>query len=248
MGSRRDYTEAFLSTTSDVSPLRQWPSPHMSSWNRFSTWTSSCFYTLKVSIWACLLWVIKQLHLNASFTEWFKVHSLCLNIFLEEIAFSLCSLKASGKLMVEKEIGYKTVRYSMPILFHSLLLDVCDFPPHKRWFTSPHDMWLEFEQVPHQCVHGYRGATLFLLDQLDGSGVMISFFLTMLFATPQQLVSSTQQADTLTCLHLSFSWPHLQMDASLKWSSCLVSVSFCTKEKGRTGICIYLNSISYLNT
>lgn len=39
-GSREDYTEAFLLIISAVCPPRPWPSPPMSSWSRFSTWTS----------------------------------------------------------------------------------------------------------------------------------------------------------------------------------------------------------------
>lgn len=66
MGSRRDCTEAFLLTTSAVSPPKLWPSPLMSSWNRSYTWTSRLFYTFKVCNWACSLWVIKQLNLDTS--------------------------------------------------------------------------------------------------------------------------------------------------------------------------------------
>lgn len=46
-GSRKDCTEAFLSTTSAVCPPRRWPSPHMSSWSRSSTSTSTLFSGLQ---------------------------------------------------------------------------------------------------------------------------------------------------------------------------------------------------------
>lgn len=48
----------------------------------------------------------------------------------------------------------------MPIMFQSLLLYFCDFPPLKRCFTQLHDMWREFDQVPLQRLHGYSGANL----------------------------------------------------------------------------------------
>lgn len=172
MGSRRDCTEAFLSTTSAVSPPRLWPLPPMSSWSRSSTWTNRCFCTCQVCTWACTLQVIKRIDLNASFVEWSEAHPLRLKLFNVGTAFSLSSLEAPGKSVNAEKgnwISDSKALHVCPISF-PLTSCFCDSPPLKRGFTQ--DMWLEFEQLPHQCLHGYGGAaaSLVRLGWLDGLG------------------------------------------------------------------------------
>lgn len=151
--SRRDCTEAFLSTTSAVSPPRPWPLPPTSSWSRSSTWTSRCFYTAQVCTRACALRVIKQIVLDASFVEWSHW----------ELPFSWIHWRHRGRrLMLKRETGYQTVSEAHHVCFSlSYFLFFLDSPPQTRGFT--HDMWLEYVQLLCQCLHGYTEAALHLV-------------------------------------------------------------------------------------
>lgn len=77
-GSRRDCIEAFLSTTSAVSPPKPWPSPPTSSWSSSSTSTSRRLYTS---------WVVAWINVTASFVDWSKAHSLRLKLQTVGIAY-----------------------------------------------------------------------------------------------------------------------------------------------------------------
>lgn len=70
-GSRRDCTEAFLSTTSAASHPRLWPSPPMSSWSRPCTWTNCHSHSFRSPSRPSVFQVTKQQTRHLSFLLWF---------------------------------------------------------------------------------------------------------------------------------------------------------------------------------
>lgn len=150
MGSRRDCTEAFLSTTSAASPPRLWPLPPMSSWSRCSTWTSRRFYTSRVSQGP--LCSKSQINLDASIVEW--CHLVRLKLFNMGITLLSSSLKAPGKSLDEKgnRISESKTLQVCPISF-LLTSCFCESPPLKRSLTqtqhvawiwaTPSSMWIQ---------------------------------------------------------------------------------------------------------
>lgn len=143
LGSRKDCTEVFLSTTSAASPPRLWPLPPMSSWSRSSTWTDrSVFYTSNV--WAC---VIKQMDFSTSFME--RLPRFVLNNV--GITFSLSWLQATEK-SVKAEKGSCFLFFFIPFYFLWL----------RRRFA--HSTLLDSEQVPHPCLKGCSRAVGYLFS------------------------------------------------------------------------------------
>lgn len=132
--SRRDCTEAFLSTTSAVSPPRPWPLPPTSSWSRSSTWTSRCFYTAQVCTRACALRVIKQIVLDASFVEWSHW----------ELPFSWIHWRHRGRrLMLKRETGYQTVSEAHHVCFSlSYFLFFLGLATSNERIYSRHVAWI----------------------------------------------------------------------------------------------------------
>lgn len=213
MGSRRDYTEAFLSTTSAVSPPRPWPSPHMSSWSRFSTWTSCCFYTCRVPIWAFPLWVTKQLHLNTTYTE---CSYAVLSASLSKWPLSCVHWSPQGS----PEKG--TPRLSCLIPSHCSWF--CDLPLFKRWLTQLHDMWLD----------SLISVSMDTAGQLWFCSVGWMVWGNEIFFDNAVINNTTTP---LTCLYLSISWPHLKMAGSLKRSRSLIRT--CQFTRGKTNWIVY---------
>lgn len=150
MGLRGDCTEAFLSTTFAASPPKLWPSPPMNSWSRSSTWTSRCVCTWtreNSRAWMVYIRMSRDL-VAASWTH------QCGNGF-----FPLSHWRHRGSELMAEVIVFHCVC--------ALLLPptpcLCDSPPLKLWFTQLHDMWFEYEQIPHQCLHGYSGVVASLV-------------------------------------------------------------------------------------